>query len=124
MLAVAGAAAGRDVSADAIVPAMVDTLGLWLGPTVAVLLVAIGNKYLGWFQPRSRRRVALRRIAERIAYEDSHGYDYQYDRYLERDLGGRDWHEDLDKASAQDRDGNFYDARGPARKWWQQLGRR
>jgi len=90
MLAVAGAAYGRDVSADAIVPAMVDTLGLWLGPTVAVLLVAIGNKYLGWLQPRSRRRAALRRIAERLAYEDSHGYDYQYGRYLEHYLGGRD----------------------------------
>jgi hypothetical protein len=41
-----------------------------------VLLVAIGNKYLGWFRPKSR--------------------------YLEHYLGGRDRHEELDKASAQD----------------------
>jgi hypothetical protein len=25
------------------------TLGLWLGPTVAVILVAVANRWLGWW---------------------------------------------------------------------------
>lgn len=74
-------------------PAM-DTLGLWLGPTLAVILAAIGTRWLSWFQPRSRRRVALRRIAERLASEDSRGYDHMHARYLEHYLGGRDWQEE------------------------------
>jgi hypothetical protein len=101
----------------------VDTLGLWLGPTLAILLAAAGNRWLGWFQPRSRRRVALRRIAERLAYEDSAGYEYKYDRFLEHYIGGRDWHEELEKADDQDRDGRFYDSRGPAPRWWQRRAR-
>ena len=101
-----------------------DTLGLWLGPTLAVVIAAFGTRWLGWFQPRSRRRVALRRIAERLAWEDSRGYDYQYGRYLEHYLGGRDWHDEIDKISVQDKDGNWHDARGPAPTWWQRLGRR
>lgn len=98
---------------------MADTLGLWLGPFVAAALTALGAKWLGWFQPKSRRRIAIRRIAERLAWEDSQGYDYQYERYLEHYLGGRDWHEEMDKMSIRGEDGNFYDARGPAPKWWQ-----
>lgn len=103
---------------------MWDTLGLWLGPTLAVAVGAAGTKWLGWFQPRLKRRAALRRIAERLAYEDSHGYDYQYERYLEHYLGGRDWREDMGKMNVQDKDGNYYDARGPAPTWRQRaLGR-
>ena len=70
-----------------------DTLGLSLGPILAVFLAAAGTRWLGWFQPRSRRRVALRRIAERLAGEDSAGYDYKYERFLEHYPGGRDWRE-------------------------------
>jgi hypothetical protein len=93
------------------------TLGLWLGPTVAVIVAAIGNKWFGWFRPRLRRRVAIRRIAERFARDDSSGYAWQYERHLEHYLGGRDWREDWDKANSQDKDGNWYDARGPASTW-------
>lgn len=101
------------------------TLGLWLGPTVAVLLVAAGNKWLGWFQPRSRRRIAIRRIAERLASDDSQGYPHLYDRYLEHFLGGRAWDEEWDKASTEDEpNGDFYDSRGSAPKWWQRIGSR
>ncbi len=96
---------------------MWDTLGLWLGPSLAVAIGAAGNKWFGWFQPRLRRRTALRRIAEKLAWEASRGYDYQYERYLEHYLGGRDWQEDQDKMNAQDKDGNFYDARGPVPGW-------
>ena len=100
-----------------------DTLGLWLGPALAVILAAVGNRWLGWFQPRSRRRVALRRIAERLAAEDTSGYDYKYDRFLEHYLGGRDWREEWEKADDQDREGRFYDSRGPAPRWWQHKAR-
>jgi hypothetical protein len=101
-----------------------DTLGLWLGPTLAVVLTALGARWLGWIQPRSRRRVALRRIAERLAYEDSRGYDYKYERFLEHYLGGRDWQEEWEKADTPDGNGGFDDSRGPAPRWWQRLGRR
>jgi len=87
------------------------TPGVWLGPRIAIVGAAIGNRWLGWFQPRSRSRVALRRIAERLAYEDSVGYDYKYDWFLAHYLGGRDWREELGKADDQDRDGRFYDSR-------------
>lgn len=100
-----------------------DTLGLSLGPILAVVLAAAGNRWLSWFQPRSRRRVALRRIAERLAAEDSAGYDYKYERFLEHYLGGRDCRDEGDKSDAQDRDGRFYDSRGPALKWWQRRDR-
>ncbi len=100
---------------------MWDTLGLWLGPAVTVAVGTAAAKWLGWFQPRMKRRTALRRIAERLAYEASHGYDYQYERYLEHYLGGRDWREDMDKMNAQDKDGNLYDARGPALTWRQRV---
>lgn len=96
-----------------------DTLGLWLGPLVAVVATAAVSKWLGWFQPKSKRRVAIRRIAERLASEDSAGYDFQYGRYLEHYLGGRDWREEADKMTVQDKDGNWCDLRGPAPKWWQ-----
>jgi len=76
-----------------------------------------------WFQPRSRRRIALRRIAERLAYEDSHGYDYKYERFLEHYFGGRDWHEEWKKADTPDGNRGFYDSRGPAPKWWQRRRR-
>jgi hypothetical protein len=100
-----------------------DTLGIWLGPTLAVVLAAIGARWLGWFQPRSRRRVALRRIAERLAAEDSGGYDYKYERFLEHYLGGRDWREEWEKSDTPDGKGGVFDSRGPAPKWWHRLGR-
>lgn len=98
---------------------MWDTLGLWLGPTLAVAVGAAGTKWLGWFQPRLKRRVALRRIAEHLAAEVSQGYDYQYERYLEHFLGGRHWRDDLDKMNTQGKNGLFYDSRGPAPTWRQ-----
>lgn len=73
------------------------TLGIWLGPTLAVIVAALGTRWLGWFQPRSRRRIALRRIAERLAQEDSAGYDHKYERFLEHYLGGRDWRDEWGK---------------------------
>lgn len=100
-----------------------ETLGIWLGPTLALVLGAIGVRWLGWFQPRSRRRVALRRIAERLASEDSSGYDYKYERFLEHYLGGRDWREEWDKADTSDGKRGFYDSRGPTRKSWQRWAR-
>lgn len=102
---------------------VVTTLGIWLGPALAVVLAAIGTRWLGWFQPRSRRRVALRRIAERLASQDSGGYDYKHARFLEHYLGGREWHEEWEKADTQDGNGAFYDARGPAPRWWQRRAR-
>lgn len=65
-------------------------------------------------------RVALQRIAEALASQDSHGYPWLYGRYLEHYLGGRPWDEEWDKSQVQDaRGGDYHDARGPARKWWQ-----
>ncbi len=101
-----------------------NTLGTWVSPAITLVIGWALGRWLGWFQPRSRRRVALRRIAERLAYEDSRGYDYQYERYLEHYLGGRDRHDELDKMSTQDKDGNWHDSRGPAPKWQQRLARR
>ena len=97
------------------------TLGIWLGPVLAVVLAAAGNKWLGWFQPRSRRRTALRRIAERLAYQDStaEGYEYKYGRFLEHYLGGREWSEEWEKSDTRAEDGSCYDSRGPAPRWWQ-----
>ena len=92
---------------------MTTTLGLWLGPSLAVVVGAAGVSWVGWFQPRLRRRVAVQRIAERLAREDSAGYDHLHDRYLEHYLGGRRWDEELDKANEQAKDGTYYDARGP-----------
>lgn len=94
-------------------------LGLWLGPTLAVVFAAVGNKWLGWFQPKLKRRIAFRRIAERLAQEDSHGYDYKYERFLEHYLGGRRWDEEWGKSDSQADDGSFYDSRGTPRRWWQ-----
>ena len=99
------------------------TVGLWLGPTLAVVVAATDTRWLGWFQPKSRRRVALRRIVERLAYEDSQGYDWKYGRYLEYYLGGRQWDEELEKADIPDGNGWYRDERGPT-LWWQRLGRR
>lgn len=98
------------------------TLGLWLGPTVAVIIAAAGNRWLGWFRPKLKRRVAIRRIAEHLAAEHSRGYPWLHERYLEHFLGSRRWDDEWDKASAQADDGDYYDARGPAPKWWQRRG--
>lgn len=100
-----------------------DTLGIWFGPTLAVVLAALAARYLGWFQPRSRRRVALRRIAERLTDQDAGGYPYKYERFLEHYLGGRHWQEEWGKSDTPDGEGGCYDSRGPAPKWWQRLGR-
>ncbi len=67
--------------------------------------------------------MALRRIAERLASQDSAGYDYKYQRFLEHYLGGRDWQEEWDKSDAHDGNGRFYDSRGPASEWWQRRSR-
>jgi hypothetical protein len=48
------------------------------------------RRWPSWFQLRSRRRIVIRRNAERLAYQDAQGYDYQYERYLECELD-RDW---------------------------------
>lgn len=95
-----------------------DTLGLWLGPTVAVILAAGVSRWLGWLQPRSRRRMAVR-LAERLAALDSEGYGYRYERFLEHYLGARRWDEAWEASDTSDGDGGFYDARGPAPRWWQ-----
>lgn len=98
-----------------------NTLGTWLSPAITLLVGWAVARWLGWFQPRSRRRVALLRIAERLAAEDAHGYDYKYDRFLEHYLGGRDWHEEWEMSDTRADDGTFYDGRGPAPKWWQRI---
>ena len=95
------------------------TLGVWLSPVLVVVVTAAGSRWLGWFQPRSRRRIALRRIAERLAAEDSRGYDHKHERFLEHYLGGRRWDEEWEKSDARADDGSYHDARGAARKWWQ-----
>jgi hypothetical protein len=97
------------------------TLGIWLGPSLAIVLAATGNKWLGWFQPRSRRRIALRRIAERLAYEDStgKGYEYKFGRFLEHYMGGREWDEEWEKSDTPTGDGSCYDSRGAPPRWWQ-----
>jgi hypothetical protein len=105
---------------------MWDTLGLWLGPTLAVAVGAAGTKWLGWFQPRLRRRVARERIAEGLAYLMTHdslsgGQPHLYERYLEHFHGGRDAAEEMDKANVYETGRGVYDARGPAPKWWQRL---
>jgi hypothetical protein len=86
----------------------------------------LGARTVAWLVPTplSRRRVAVRRIAERLAAMDSEGYDYdyQYERYLEHYLGGRDWLDEVDKMSTRGEDGTYYDARGPAPTWRQRLG--
>jgi hypothetical protein len=94
------------------------TLGIWLGPALAVIVAAFGNRWLGWFQPKLKRRVALRRIAERLASEDSNGYDYKYGRFLEDYLGGREWREEWEKSDTRAEDGSYYDSRGAAHRWW------
>jgi hypothetical protein len=99
------------------------TLGIWLGPTLAVAVAAAGTRWLGWFRPRVRRRVALRRIAERLASDDSQGYPYMSERYLEHYLGGRRADQEWDKASTRAADGTYYDARGPQPRWWQRRPR-
>ena len=101
---------------------MATTLGLWLGPTLAVVLAAIGNKWFGWFQPKLKRRVALRRIAERLGYQDSRGYGYKYERYLEHYLGGRTWGEGWEKSDTRAGDGSYYDSHGPAPRRWSRSG--
>lgn len=95
------------------------TLGTWLSPAITLAIGWALGKWLGWFRPTSRRRIAIRRIAERLAFEDSRGYDHLYERYLEHYLGGRGWRDEWEKSSKQADDGTFYDERDPASKWWQ-----
>ena len=97
------------------------TLGLWLGPSLAIVIgAAAGNRWLGWFRPPLRRRESIRRIADRLARLDLSvgGAPWQYDRYLEHYLGGRRWDEEWDKANEQAKDGSYYDGRSPAPRFF------
>jgi hypothetical protein len=70
------------------------TAGTWLGPILGSIILAVGLPVgLRWRPGRKKR--AMQRIAERLAYEDStaQGYPGQYDMYLEHYTGGRDWHD-------------------------------
>ena len=71
------------------------TAGTWLGPILGSLILAVGIPVgLRWHPGRKKK--ALRRIAERLAYEDStgRGYEDQYAMYLEHYTGGRDWRDE------------------------------
>jgi hypothetical protein len=106
---------------------MWDTLGLWLGPTLALLIGAVGTKWFGWFQPRMKRRVALRRIAEKLAHESSSGYGHQYERWLEHYQGGRRWDEEWELANTITGNGTtatVHDAREPVPNWRKRLARK
>jgi hypothetical protein len=67
------------------------TLGTWLGPIIAAIIAIIGIP--AGLRIRWRRGRAIQRIAELLAWEDSHGRGYpdEYDTYLEHYLGGRHW---------------------------------
>jgi len=69
----------------------VATLGIWLGPIIAAIIAVIGIP--AGLRIRSRRGRAIRRIAERLASEDStdRGYPDEYDKYLAYYQGGADW---------------------------------
>ena len=70
------------------------TAGLWLGPILGGAIVAVGIPAGLRWRP-GRKKKAMQRIAERLAYEDStaKGYPDQYDMFLEHYQGGRDWHD-------------------------------
>jgi hypothetical protein len=75
------------------------TLGIWLAPILAAMIAVVGIPAgLRW---RSRRGTAIRRIAERLAWEDStaRGYPDEYDRYLQHYVGGPDWQGTADDVS-------------------------
>jgi hypothetical protein len=64
------------------------TLGTWLAPIAAAIVVVVGIPTgLRW---RSRHRLAVRRITERLAYTDSweRGCTDECEKYLEHYLGG------------------------------------
>jgi hypothetical protein len=67
------------------------TLGIWLGPIIAAIIAVIGIP--AGLRFRSRRGRAIRRIAERLASEDStdRGYPDEYDKFLDYYQGGADW---------------------------------
>jgi hypothetical protein len=107
--------------------AMWDTLGLWLGPTLAVAVASVGTKWFGWFQPRMRRKVALQRIAEKLAQDSCSGYSHQYERWLEHYQGGRRWDEEWELANIITGSGTnvtVRDIREPAPNWRKRLARR
>ena len=64
---------------------------LWFGPIIGGLIVAIGVPT--GLRIRSRRGTAIRRIAERLAWQDTvaRGYEDQYDKYLQHYLGRQHW---------------------------------
>jgi hypothetical protein len=67
------------------------TLGIWLAPMLAAIIAVVGIPAgLRW---RSRRGTAIRRIAERLAREDSggRGYPDEYANYLDHYLSGQHW---------------------------------
>lgn len=67
------------------------TLGTWLAPVPGAVTVVVGVPTgLRW---HSRRGNAIRRIAERLAWEDStaRGYPGEYRKYLDHYLGGKPW---------------------------------
>ena len=75
------------------------TVGTWLGPILGSIILAAGLPVgLRWHPGRKRK--AMLRIAERLAYMDStgEGYPDHYDMYLEHYTGGRDWHDRWGKA--------------------------
>jgi hypothetical protein len=76
-----------------------ETLGIWLGPTIAVLIGSVTIPV--GLRRRSHRKTALHRIAERLAWEDStaRGYPDEYGKYLEHYLGGQHWQGQDDNAS-------------------------
>jgi hypothetical protein len=64
----------------------------WFAPIVAALIAVIGIP--AGLRIRTRRGRAIRRMAERLAWEDSwgRGYAEEYDKYLDHYLGGQEWH--------------------------------
>jgi hypothetical protein len=70
------------------------TAGTWLAPILGSVIVAIGLPVGLRWRP-GRKKKAMQRIAERLAYEDSteRGYPDEYQMYLDHYTGGRDWRE-------------------------------
>jgi len=68
------------------------TAGTWFGPILGSVILAIGLPVGLRWRP-GRKKKALQRIAERLAHDDSRGYEDQYGMYLEHYTGGRDWHD-------------------------------
>ena len=69
------------------------TLGTWLAPIISGIIVAVGIPAGLRWRSRSRRGKAIRRIAERPAYEDSTArrYPNEHSTYLDHYLGGQHW---------------------------------